>query len=109
MVEASVVVSECPDSKTMNVKLARDAIRKLVDPCAIVPGGSAHFSAILLPDGRVELASPSGDPSEGVVPTCVLKNKLVHKVVLHAACKFDVKLDERPGAPPTAASGSTGK
>ncbi|MBI5532338.1 MAG: hypothetical protein HY898_06470 [Deltaproteobacteria bacterium] len=100
MVETAVVLGQCPDSATMNTKAARDAIRKLVDPCAGVPGGSAHFAATLMPDGRIELAAPSGDPAEGVVPTCVLKNKLAHKVMLHHGCKFDVKLEERPGTPP---------
>jgi hypothetical protein len=106
IVEATVVVSACPDAKNMNAKAARDAIRKLVDPCAAIPGGSAHFAATLHPDGRIELAAPSGDPAEGVVPTCVLRNKLAHKVLLRDDCKFDVKLDERPNtsAPPTVSS-----
>lgn len=96
IVEAAVVVAECPDSKTMNARAAREAIRKLVDPCAAVPGGSAHFAATLMPDGRIALAAPSGDPAEGVVPTCVLQNKLAHRVPLKQACKFDVQLVERP-------------
>jgi len=99
IVDASVVVSECPDSKIMNGKMAREAIRKLVDPCAAVPGGSAHFEATLLPDGRVELAAPSE-----TVPTCVIKNKLAHKVQLQHPCKFDVKLDERPGSGPASSA-----
>ena len=96
MVDADVMVSACPDSKDMNVGSAKDAIRKLVDPCATIPGGRAHFAATLKPDGTIELASPTGDPAEGVVPTCVLRNRLVHHVTLRQACKFDVKLEERP-------------
>jgi hypothetical protein len=96
-VETSVVLGECEDSKTMNTRAAREAIRKLVDPCAAVPGGRAHFAATLLPDGRVRLAAPSGDPADGVVPTCVLENRLQHKVLLRHPCKFDVQLVERPG------------
>lgn len=104
MVETAVVLEQCFDSKTMNAKAARDAIRKLVDPCAAVPGGSAHFAATLKPDGTIELAAPSGDTAEGVVPTCVLKNKLSHKVMLQHACKFDVKLDERLGPAPASSA-----
>ena len=96
IVDSSVVVSACTESKTMNQRAARDAIRKLVDPCAAVPGGKAHFAATLQPDGRIELAGPSGDPADGVVPTCVLKNKLAHQVTLRHPCKFDVQLVERP-------------
>jgi hypothetical protein len=95
IVESTVVVSECPEARSMNIKEARGAIRRLVDPCGAVPGRSVHFSATLQPDGRIELASPSGDPESGLVPTCVLKNKLSHRVALRAACKFDVRLDER--------------
>jgi hypothetical protein len=81
VVSSEVVVSACPDAKSLNIKAAREAIRRLVDPCAMIPGGSAHFSATLLPNGQVELASPSGDPAEGVVPTCVLRHRLVHQVL----------------------------
>ena len=77
------------------MRTAQDAIQKLVGPCAKVPGGKAHFSATLLPGGKIELASPSGDPAEGVVPTCVLQNRLVHRVPLKNACALDVQLDER--------------
>ena len=104
IVDASVVVDACPDVKWMNAKAARDAIRKLVDPCAMVPGGRAHFAAILDPDGKVKLASPSGDTAEGVVPTCVLQNQLQHKVNLKNPCKFEVRLEERPGTAPATSS-----
>ncbi len=94
-INATVIVSKCPDAGRVNIRTAQDAIQKLVGPCAKVPGGSAHFSAKLLPGGRIELASPEGDPTEGVVPTCVLKNRLVHRVLLKSACTLDVTLDER--------------
>lgn len=96
IVDSSVVLSACADAKTMNQRAAREAIRKLVDPCAAVPGGKAHFAATMLPDGRIQLADPSGDPAEGIVPTCVLQNKLTHRVALRQPCKFDVQLVERP-------------
>jgi hypothetical protein len=103
-VNATVIVSKCPDASRINVRTAQDTINKLVGPCASVPGGRAHFSATLQPGGRIELASPEGDPAEGVVPTCVLKNRLVHKVPLKSPCALDVQLDERTVviAPPEA-------
>jgi hypothetical protein len=95
LVNASSVVSACPDSKSMNARAASNAIHHLVEPCAAVPGGRAHFSATLLPGGKIELASPAGNPADGVVPTCVLSGGLRHKVLLKSACTFDVKLEER--------------
>lgn len=94
-VNATVIVAKCPDVKRVKVRTAQDAIQKLVGPCATVPGGRAHFSATLMPGGRIELASPEGDKAEGVVPTCVLQNRLVHKVLLRSPCTLDVQLDER--------------
>src|SRR3954470_6598785 len=61
-VNATVIVSKCPDAPHMNVRTAQDTIQKLVGRCAKVPGGSAHFRATLQPGGRIELASPEGDP-----------------------------------------------
>jgi hypothetical protein len=95
IVNATVIVGQCPDAKSMNSRSANAAIQKLVAPCNKVPGGAAHFSATLVPGGRIKLASPSGDPAEGVVPTCVLSNQLTHRVLLRKECKFDVKLEER--------------
>ncbi|UQA56647.1 hypothetical protein [Polyangium aurulentum] len=94
-VNASVVMKDCPDSgKGMNSKAANTAIRKLVAPCSKVPGGAAHFQATLMPGGRIQLASPDGDPTQGVVPTCVLENQLNHGVALKKPCKLDVFLEE---------------
>jgi hypothetical protein len=41
------------------------------------------------------------DPTEGVVPTCVMQNatQLKHKLKLVKACKFDVKLEQRMADP----------
>lgn len=103
LVSSVVVVDACPDYKKLDSKSATREIDELVGPCKKVPGGAAHFSATLVPGGRVELAAPSGDdPSEGVVPTCLLQNinQLKHKLKLASACKFDVKLEGRlAGAP----------
>jgi hypothetical protein len=95
IVNATAIVGKCPDDKRMNAKAAQLAIQRLVGPCATVPGGKAHFSATLYPGGRIELASPEGNPAGGVVPTCVLQNRLHHKVLLRSPCVFDVKLEER--------------
>jgi hypothetical protein len=101
LITSMVIVEACPDSKQLDSKLANREIEELLGPCKKVPGGAAHFSATLLPGGRVELASPSGDPIGGVVPTCVLRTatQLRHKLRLAKACKFDVKLEQRIAEP----------
>jgi hypothetical protein len=95
LVNATAVVSACPGMQRQSAKLATDAIQKLVAPCGAVPGGRAHFSATLLPGGKIELAAPDGDPTDGVVPTCVLQRGLAHKALLKRPCRFDVQLEER--------------
>jgi hypothetical protein len=97
IVTSMVVVDACPGSKKLDRKAATKEIEALVGPCQKVPGGAAHFSATLLPNGGVELASPSGDQDEGIVPTCVLESKAAFHHKLHVAqpCRFDVKLEER--------------
>lgn len=97
MVTSFVVIEGCPEAKRMSTQQATKEIEELVGPCTKVPGGAAHFSATLLPGGRVELASPSGDPAEGIVPTCMVQTQmqLRHKVKLTKPCRFDVKLEER--------------
>lgn len=97
MVTSVVVVEACPEAKTINTAQATREIEELVGPCKEVPGGAAHFSATLMPQGRVELASPTGDPDMGVVPTCIMQkaNQLKHKLKLKHPCKFDVKLEQR--------------
>jgi hypothetical protein len=102
MVSASAIINACPDARRMNARTATDTINQLVEPCAQVPGGKAHFSAVLLPGGKIELAAPDGKVSEGVVPTCVLSHGLTHKVTLTKPCGFDIQLEERklPGKTP---------
>lgn len=97
MVTSIVVLDACPDAKRLDSKRTSREIQELIGPCKRIPGGAAHFSATLLPDGRVELASPSGDPAGGVVPTCVVQQlkQLRHKLALRSPCRFDVTLDER--------------
>jgi hypothetical protein len=93
-VDSSVVVGKCPDAKGFNANAVNSTIKKLVAPCDKVPGGAAHFSATLLPGGRIKLASPEGDAAQGVVPTCVLENQLMHKIYLKSPCNLDVLLEE---------------
>ena len=101
MVNATAVIAACPDGRRMKAKTAADAINRLVEPCAQVPGGKAHFGATLLPNGKIELTSPEGRVADGVVPTCVLSHGLSHKVFLTKPCTFDVQLEERKlGAAP---------
>lgn len=107
LVNATVIVNKCPDGARVNIRMAEDAIRKLVGPCATVPGGRAHFSATLQPGGRIDLAAPDGDPADGVVPTCVLQNRLVHHVLLKSPCALDVQLDERQMTVPAATASAT--
>jgi hypothetical protein len=95
MVNASAVIGACPDARKMNAKTAAETINKLVEPCAEVPGGKAHFAATLLPGGKIELASPEGKVAEGVVPTCALSHGLTHRLLLTRPCTFDVQLEER--------------
>ena len=101
MVTSSVIMDACPEAAKLNTKQASKEIAELVSPCTKIPGGAAHFSATLLPGGRVELGSPSGNSAEGVVPTCVLQSQsqLKHRLKLKAACRFDVKLEEHTTAP----------
>jgi len=95
ILHSSFVVSDCPDAKKMDSKAANAAMRKLVDPCAKAPDQAVRFQATLVPGGRIELASETGDRAEGVVPVCVLKNQLTHSVTLKERCTFDVTLEER--------------
>lgn len=99
LMNASVVATSCPQVTQHNARMAENAIRKLVEPCTTIPGGAAHFAATMLPGGRIELGSPEGDPTEGVVPTCVVKNQLTHKIFLRKPCVFRVELEERPLTP----------
>jgi len=91
----SFVVLACPDARKMNAQRAETALRQILSPCDKVPGGRAHFAATLMPGGRIALASAPGDPSDGVVPLCVLQHTLTHPVALERPCTFDVRLEAR--------------
>lgn len=96
LVTSSIVFGECPGAEQLDPKRASKEIEVMVAECRSVPGGKAHFSATLLPGGKVQLGSPSGDPRAGVIPTCLLQAKapLSHRIRLSKPCKLDVQLEE---------------
>ena len=100
LVDATTVVGDCPDSSKLDAGAAERTIHRLVEGCDGVPGGSAHFSATLTPNGRIELAAPDGNVAAGVVPTCVLKHQLTHRLPLKAACHLDVRVEQKALAKP---------
>jgi len=101
---SSFVIEDCPDAKKMDAKAAEAAMRKLIEPCHDVNAPAADFLATLVPGGRIELASRGKDGTEGVVPMCVVKNRLTHSVALKQRCTFNVKLEPAASAPPAASS-----
>ena len=101
---SSFVVEDCPDAKKMDAKAAEAAMRKLIEPCHAVNAPAADFLATLVPGGRIELASHGKDGAEGVVPMCVVKNRLTHSVALKQRCTFSVKLEPASAVPAASSS-----
>ncbi len=96
----------CPDLGKQSSRLAENAMNALVEGCATVPGGSMQFHATLQPGGRIEISAAPGQPE--VVPICILKHALVHKVPLTKPCPLDVKI-EQTSVPVTAPASSTSR
>jgi hypothetical protein len=94
----------CATLTGVNGRLAEEAMHKLVDACASVPGGSTRFTLTLLPSGRIELPQSPDQPE--TIPTCVLKNDLRHRVSLQKPCSLVVKLEETSVTLSTADAGS---
>jgi hypothetical protein len=92
VVHATVLANGCQGLGATNGRLAEQAMYALVEGCNSVPGGVARFEATLEPGGRVRIAAASGQPP--VVPICVLKHPLVHKVPLTKPCSLDVRVEE---------------
>jgi hypothetical protein len=92
VVNATILTNGCGELGRTNGKLAEQAMYELVEGCSSVPGGSAQFRATLLPGGRIDIAAAAGQPD--VVPICVLKHRLVHKVPLANPCRLDVKIEQ---------------
>jgi hypothetical protein len=90
VVNATILTNGCQELGRANAKLAENAMYQLVEGCSSVPGGSAQFRATLDPGGRIEIAASPGQPD--VVPICVLKHSLQHKVALARPCRLDVKI-----------------
>jgi len=92
IVNATVVANGCQNLGAASARLAERAMYDLVEGCTSVPGGTARFHATLRPGGRIEIVAGPGQPE--VIPICVLKHSLLHKVHLTAPCGLDVKLEE---------------
>jgi hypothetical protein len=90
MVNATILANGCQHLGRDNARLAERAMYQLVEGCTSVPGGSAEFEATLEPGGRIEIATMPGQPD--VVPICVLKHSLQHKVTLTKPCRLEVKI-----------------
>ena len=92
MVNALVLTNGCQDLGRQSALLAERAMNALVEGCATVPGGSMQFHATLQPGGRIEISAAAGQPE--VVPICILKHALVHRVPLTKPCPLDVKIEQ---------------
>jgi len=92
LVNAVVLTNGCQSLGTQSAVLAESAMSSLVEGCASVPGGSMQFHATLLPGGRIEISAAPGQPE--VVPICILKHALVHRVRLTKPCPLDVKIEQ---------------
>ena len=104
LVSATVLANDCGSVTRTYAKLAEDAMNKLVEGCTSVPGKSARFAVTLSPGGRIEIvgAADGGAPQPDVVPVCILKNPLRHKVPLKQPCMLEVRLEEGTLALPDA-------
>jgi hypothetical protein len=91
-VNATVLANGCQSLGKPNAQLAERAMYDLVEGCTSVPGRTARFVATLEPGGRISISAAPG--SAQVVPICVLKHVLAHKVALSKPCMLDVKLEQ---------------
>lgn len=99
VVNATILTNACQGLGKSNAMLAESAMYHLVEACTSVPGGSAQFEATLEPGGQIDIAGVPGQPA--VVPICILKHSLQHKVPLKAPCHLDVKIEQTSVAMPT--------
>jgi hypothetical protein len=93
VVNASIVANGCQTLGAHVAQMAERAMDELVEGCASVPGSMARFHATLLPGGRIEIAVGPGQPE--MIPTCIVKHSLIHRVPLSKPCGLDVKLEEK--------------
>jgi hypothetical protein len=92
IVNATIVANGCQSLGVASARLAERAMYDLVEACASIPGGTTRFHATLQPGGRIEIVAEPGQPE--VIPICVVKHSLLHKVRLSQPCGLDVKLEE---------------
>jgi hypothetical protein len=92
VVNATILTNGCQALGRTKAKLAEDAMARLVEGCSSVPSGRAAFQAMLQPGGRIEIAAAPGQPD--VVPICVVKHSLTHRVPLTEACRLDVRIEQ---------------
>ena len=107
LVNAVVLTNGCQSMGRQSAFLAESAMNSLVEGCGSVPGGSMQFHATLLPGGRIEISAAPGQPE--VVPICILKHALVHRVPLTRPCPLDVKIEQTnvPMSAPASSPAST--
>jgi hypothetical protein len=104
IVNATIVTNGCQNLGAESARLAERAMYDLIEACSSVPGGVARFHATLQPGGHIEITAGPGQPQ--VIPICVVKHSLLHKVRLVGPCGLDVRLEEtsvtmaRDGAAP---------
>jgi hypothetical protein len=92
VVNATILANECQRFGRQNAQQAERTIDDLVEGCTAVPGGAARFAATLQPGGRIAITAAPGSPD--VVPICVLKHSLIHKLALSKPCELDVRLEQ---------------
>jgi hypothetical protein len=92
VVNATILANGCQALGRPNARLAESAMYQLVEACSSVPGGVAQFEATLQPGGRIEIAAAPGQPD--VVPICILKHSLTHRVALTRPCRLDVRMEQ---------------
>jgi hypothetical protein len=90
-VSAIVLVNHCASLGTADAKLAEKEMNQLVEGCSEFTGGTAHFTATLLPGGAIQF-EPGTDKAE-TIPICVLSRPLKHGVHLKKSCSLDVQLE----------------
>ncbi len=105
-VSAVVIANRCVSLGAANAKLAEKAMNQLVDGCGSFAGGSARFTASLLPGGAIQFEA-TGAPAD-TIPMCVVSHPLTHSVHLTKPCALDVVLEESSMALPNARDGGPG-
>jgi hypothetical protein len=107
-VSAVVLANRCGTLGTSNAKLAERAMNQLVEGCGSFAGGSARFTATLLPGGAIQFAPDAARASSDSIPMCVVSHPLTHGVHLTKACALDVVLEESSMVLPLPRDGGPG-